>query len=92
MLQIKTIHVLITLSPKPPTEQFDQRVNEALAEGWRLTKRICYETAFIAELEKEVITDEEKCCDNCKHGLNSPEKEPCRSCSDDADKWEPAEE
>ena len=69
---------------------FDEKVNKALQEGWALIRRYYNHDDFIAELETEVITEDEKCCENCAHYSNSPAKEPCLSCGDDADKWEPA--
>lgn len=81
MLQIKTIY-------DKYSDDFDRRVNEALADGWTLTRRSCDDSAFLAEMEKVVITEAEKTCDNCKHCDAHPEYEPCASCSEDCDKWE----
>jgi hypothetical protein len=83
MLQIKTI------KEKTP-EHFDKLVNEALADGWTLTRRESQVmlSLYLAELEKVVITEAEKTCDNCKHCDAHPEAEPCASCSEDCDKWE----
>lgn len=70
---------------------FDRQVNEALVNGWELVKR--YYTPdfyFVAEMETEVITEEERCCENCKYFEQSSQSEPCLSCSEVADKWEPA--
>ncbi len=80
MLQIKTI-----LKDNP--DQFDQEVNAALQEGWTLNKRYLSEFGFVAEMSKETITEDEKCCENCKHENKEPNIEPCRFCND-ADKWE----
>jgi hypothetical protein len=93
MLQIKTIKC-----ESKEEKKFDELVNAALAEGWRLTKReiippfsaagyIAFQLLY-AELEREVITEAEKGCENCKYYEQQPESEPCRSCSDDCDKWE----
>ena len=84
MLQIKTIR-------HPDPDYFDTQVNEALADGWTLTRRLTGPDHFVAELEREIITDAEKCCENCKHCLISPEKEPCLSCSETGSEWEAAE-
>ena len=101
MKQIKTIRGEMYIS-----EDFDRRVNEAIAEGWTLSKRdvvqaippshINGEFAHLrvwlyAELEKEIITDAERCCENCKHGDLSADMEPCINCSDNANLWEPCE-
>jgi hypothetical protein len=83
MKQIKTIQ-----NNNPV--KFDENVNGALQEGWTITRRYYNHGNFIAELETEVITEDEKCCENCAHYSKSPAKEPCLSCGDDADKWEPA--
>lgn len=81
MLQIKTI------KEKDPYI-FDSYVNEALRDGWTLSRRLTGPTDFVAELEKEVLTDDEKSCENCKHRQKAAIMEPCLSCSDDCDKWE----
>ena len=80
MLQIKTI------KRKGP-DTFDEAVNEALADGWTLSRRLTGPEDFVAELEKEVITEAEKCCENCKHFTRSGDLEPCVSCPD-GEKWE----
>ena len=69
---------------------FDDEVNKALQEGWTLTRRYYNHSNFIAELEVEVISEEEKCCENCKHENKEPNMDPCRYCND-ADKWESVE-
>lgn len=84
MLQIKTIK-------HQNPERFDYKVNVALADGWTLTRRLTGPTDFVAELEKEVITEDEKTCENCKHYDTLANNEPCISCTDDADKWEAME-
>lgn len=93
MLQIKTIKNRLDNE-----EAFDQAVNEALQDGWRLTRREVLQpmaqseeytyTMLYAELAKVVITEAEKTCDNCKHCDAHPETEPCANCSEDCDKWE----
>jgi hypothetical protein len=95
MLQIKTIKYQLNAA-----ETFDEKVNAALAEGWTLTKREVLPPADLgdrvafrmlyAELEREEITEAERCCENCAHYDNGAHQEPCLSCSEDADKWEPA--
>lgn len=96
MKQIKTI-----ARPLGAADGFDKVVNEAIADGWTLTRRAVLqsrdlwgknspEPALYAELEREEITEAERCCENCAHFEKGPEQEPCLSCSDDADKWEPA--
>lgn len=81
MLQIKTIR-------RSGPEDFDKEVNAALLDGWELGKRYLSDVGFVAELERGVITEGEKCCENCKHYTNSAEAEPCVSCNDNASKWE----
>lgn len=73
MLQIKTIK-------HPDPERFDDKVNEALADGWNLTRRLAGPDAFVAELEKNVITEDEKTCENCRHYMQAANIEPCASC------------
>lgn len=84
MKQIKTVI-------NPGASQFDEAVNAALAEGWVLIKRYLSHTdhAFVAELEREVITEAERCCENCLHCDKDPSAEPCFSCSETASEWEP---
>lgn len=92
MIQIKTI-----AADLPQRGIFDEKVNEAIAEGWRLTKRERVSSLndrvdyLYAELEREVITEEERCCGNCKYCDNDAGAEPCTSCDDNASKWEAAE-
>lgn len=86
MLQIKTIYYRIA-------SEFDEEVNAALAEGWTLTRRAFAADGFLAELTREVITEAERCCDNCAHSDKDPNREPCRGCEDGEiapTNWEPA--
>lgn len=77
--------------------EFDEAVNSAIAEGWQLTKRDLRlveskdQGLLYAELEREIITDAERCCENCKHYHLEPEQEPCFNCSETASNWEAAE-
>lgn len=97
MLQIKTIKDRLDNA-----EDFDKEVNTALAEGWTLTKREVLppadlgdrfiHTMLYAELEREEITEAERCCENCRYCDCDATLEPCSNCSDNADKWEPFEE
>ena len=83
MLQIKTVH-------NTDPAAFDEAVNTSLAEGWTLTRRLIGPGPdFVAELEREIVTGEERCCENCKFYEQQPESEPCRDCSKDYDEWEP---
>ena len=81
MLQIKTIY---TRDP----DKFDEKVNAALAEGWTLSRRTFDPQGFLAEMEMVVITEAERCCDNCAYCDHDATLEPCVSCDDDASKWE----
>jgi hypothetical protein len=81
MLQIKTIIDNIA-------SEFDKEVNEALAKGWTLTRRCLVPEGFIAEMEKVIITEAERTCENCKHRNLLPEAEPCFSCSETYSEWE----
>lgn len=85
MKQIKTV-----ISHK--AAEFDKQVNSALLEGWVLLKRrlVCGPDSgyYYAELEKEIITETERNCDNCKHADKDMHEEPCKYCNDDIDKWE----
>lgn len=101
MKQIKTIKGEMYIS-----EDFDRRVNEAIAEGWTLSKRSVVQEIsptrmgggfthlhvwLYAEMEKETITDAERCCENCKHGDLSADMEPCINCSDNCSHWDACE-
>lgn len=83
MLQIKTIR-------NADPSAFDEAVNAALADGWTLTRRLSGPD-FIAELEREEITEGERSCENCAHFNLCSDQEPCRSCDENASKWEVAE-
>lgn len=89
MLQIKTI-----VSGIIPV--FDKEVNEAIADSWHLIKRDClligreHAPMLYAELEREVSTEDEKCCENCQHSTRSRDLEPCVSCLN-GEKWEARE-
>ena len=80
MKQIKTIR-------RAAPEDFDEEVNAALLDGWTLGKRYLSDVGFVAELEREEITEAEKCCENCKYCEATPEDIPCRNCID-ASHWE----
>jgi len=91
MKQIKTVIGEVKFS-----ELFDKEVNDALLEGWKITRRDLFvshvngkSTLLYAELEKDILTDVDACCENCKYHDLSNVEEPCSSCSEDADKWEP---
>ena len=58
MKQIKTI-----MEQNP--DRFDERVNKALTDGWYIVRRLANHGGFIAEMEKVVITEKERSCDNC---------------------------
>lgn len=84
MLQIKTIH-------NTDPGAFDFSVNCALEDGWTLTRRLTGPGPdFVAELEREIITEAERDCENCKHHEKPLSCEPCCSCGETADRWEPA--
>jgi hypothetical protein len=90
MKQIKTIKNRLDNN-----EDFDVAVNKALADGWILVKREVLVpntpdrfTMLYVELEKEVVTEAERCCENCLHFENASTLEPCASCSEDCNKWE----
>lgn len=84
MKQIRTIKTRIEAP-----EEFDKAVNDAIVEGWELTKRYTIPSFFIAELEGEIITEAERCCVNCQHRGKHGSVEPCNSCDDNASNWEP---
>ena len=95
MKQIKTIFKSMNPNAKCTQEaqDFDHQVNAALAEGWVLVKRevlqpidtqqYLFRRVLYAELEREVITEAMRCCDNCKWCEQQPESEPCFSCEGD---------
>lgn len=101
MLQIKTI-----ADSLDNVWNFDDEVNAALAEGWKLTKRTMMmpqahatgtytHPVLYAELERDVITEADRVCENCKHCDLDPNAEPCRNCNDGPNNypthWEPIE-
>lgn len=87
MKQIKTI-------TRAGASEFDETVNAALAEGWQLIERRLVQTPtgavgfHYAQLEREEITEEGRCCENCAHYFKKNNEEPCSYCSEDCDKWE----
>ncbi len=100
MKQIKTIQS--RMDTLEHVEEFDKEVNKALTEGWTLTKRevlkpyegetmLCFRMLY-AELEKEIITEDERSCGNCKYSHARADEMPCIECDPDGtgvDKWEP---
>lgn len=97
MKQIKTIRRRLD-----DNTEFDEAVNDALKEGWQLTKRevlqpraqgpITYSNIMLyAELEREAVTEEERCCENCRHFDKQSIDEPCINCSNDCSLWENAD-
>lgn len=99
MKQIKTIFK--HMDPKTvdvlEAQDFDRQVNEAIAEGWKLVKRDVFHPldtrkyyhprVLYAELEKDTITEAEKCCDNCKFCDSPGHVHPCNVCTD-VSEWE----
>lgn len=72
---------------------FDDKVNDAIREGWQLNKRDAdlHSGVFYAELEREVIYAHERDCHNCYY-CNQEGGEPCDSCDPEtSNKWEPKE-
>lgn len=78
---------------------FDQRVNEALLDGWTLTKRERVDTPespsrygyLYAEMEREVVAPHEHNCSTCLYS-DQDGGEPCDSCDEETwNKWEPQE-
>lgn len=84
MKQIKTIY-------DANSKYFDDTVNEALKEGWELVRRSFDDHGFLAELERDIITEAERTCENCAHYDKDPSKEPCVSCENDCSNWEEVE-
>lgn len=87
MIQIKTI-----MEQNP--EKFDKRVNEALAEGWYIVRRLANHDGFIAEMETQILTEKERTCENCKYHGFDPNWGPCLDCEDGEvypSNWEPAD-
>lgn len=85
MKQIKTIY-------EGDPKKFDDKVNAAISEGWSLEKRTLNQYGFIAELEREIITDAEQTCENCRYPRTLPGAEPCLHCDPGTNwKWEAAE-
>ena len=99
MKQIKTI-----VDRLNNANDFDIVVNAAIQGGWVLTVRKVLlpqsqpnngstftHIMLYAELEKEIITDADRCCENCKHFDCPPDADPCNVCSDNCSHWEPVE-
>lgn len=92
MLQIKTIKKRLDYAAA-----FDEEVNAALSDGWQLTKREVLHPgqeyvyfSLYAELERVIITEDERDCTNCRYGAQNG-GEPCDSCDENLnDKWEEA--
>ena len=100
MLQIKTVLKQLEFSGA-----FDEEVNAAQAEGWRLTKREVlllpnFGAVLYAELDQEreatdqerEATDQERgrTCDNCEYLYVPGSQEPCNRCFIRT-KWAPAQ-
>lgn len=83
MKQIKTIR-------RADPEDFDREVNAALEDGWTLVRRSLSTIGFLAELEREIITEAEKCCENCEYCDYPNTRKPCADCDDDCSCWEEA--
>jgi hypothetical protein len=72
MKQIKTIY-------DGAQKEFDKRVNEALADGWTLTRRDFDDRGYLAELEKD---DEPPTpCRACKYETTPGYMYPCCKCA-----------
>lgn len=88
MLQIKTIR-------DKDAADFDAKVNAALADGWRLVRRMSRPLDLIAELERVWYPEAERGCDNCAYQALDADAEPCCFCEDSVEgyptRWEPAE-
>lgn len=88
MREIKTIVKSADLYvPQNKEHPFDEEVNALLREGWTLRTRDLRGNWLYAELERVIITEAERCCDNCEHGDKTPDSTPCCYC-DDASQWE----
>lgn len=84
MKQIKTIY-------NRSANAFDEEVNQALKDGWTLTRRTFDSEGFLAELEKEVKPekvspvemeeDEERGCWNCRYSHRKVNVTPCCDCT-----------
>lgn len=97
MKQIKTIRTRFDDS-----EKFDERVNRALENGWRLTHREvlpAYETenyesarTLYAELERDDYVPASASCDTCAHSVDGKPSDHllaiCSHC-DQCKYWEP---
>jgi hypothetical protein len=78
-------------------EPLEKSINERLAEGWQIVKREvipcpadpCKSVLFY-ELEQDVITEDEKTCENCRYYICLGDQEPCASCKE-GEKWEAEE-
>lgn len=88
MLQIKTI-----IYDFSQDSAFDNKVNEALAEGWELKRRdlVPRQSGFIlyAELEKDDEEEDDRLCETCAHQFKEPQEQPCIECDGNCSRWEP---
>jgi hypothetical protein len=95
MKQIKTIALNCQ-------HDFDEAVNGALQDGWKLTKRRLVQTPagytnyYYAELERDDYVPKYASCDNCEHSINDgiPSEAAllrCRGCKQ-LSRWAPQQE
>ncbi len=77
MKQIRTIHDRDSI-------MFDEEVNDALADGWKLKRRYNDEAlGHCADLERE-----DHSCDDCRHHDKLLIDEPCNQCNERYEKRE----
>ena len=87
MRQIKTIAYHYDM-----VDVFDDKVNTAIAAGWTLTNRdLLLGQILYAELERNTVTEQERCCDNCLYCNLNGNEAPCYDC-EDASHWTDPEE
>lgn len=103
MKQIKTIYKELNprFSNGPQIQEFDDELNNALKEGWKLIRREVlpphtgmdhdiHRTLYaelVREEPEEVQGDDPHRCFNCKYG--DTVGGPCNDCDMNFDKWEP---
>ena len=58
---------------------FDKEVNTALTEGWELVRRYRQDGEYIAEMEKNNITENAHSCGDCRY-YKVKQGSPCSDC------------
>ena len=95
---MKTIKTIMVKADYPG--EFDDRVNAALRDGWKLVRRdvlpayegknMIFYRMFYAELERVIVEEVPRDCRTCAHVDTFASSYPCCDCNNE-DKWEAKE-